>query len=154
MLYALCAWPVNIALLCHDVKSYFSKHFNISSKTCNTILYSETILDIFEHTLKYSNQTKQIYSTYSWFRLIKQHIYFAILWYIKITVSQWVKYHLTACTPTLTSPRLNPQSVVVHNILHPFSFHPIITLIFTLNCSMTILPINCLNSYLTIFLGL
>jgi hypothetical protein len=43
----------------------------------HTILDSETIIDIFEHTLKYSNQPKQIYSTYSWFGFIKQHIYFA-----------------------------------------------------------------------------
>jgi len=69
MLYAtcsmLCAWPVNIALLYHADKSYFSKHFNISSKTCNTLYY----------ILKLS----LIYSTYSWFGFIKQHIYFAIL---------------------------------------------------------------------------
>jgi len=44
----------------------------------HTVLYSEPILDIFEHTLKYSNQAKQIYSTYSWFGFIKQHIYIYI----------------------------------------------------------------------------
>jgi hypothetical protein len=45
----------------------------------HTILYSQTVIDIFEHTLKYSNQPKQIYLTYSWFRFIKQHIYIYIL---------------------------------------------------------------------------
>jgi hypothetical protein len=45
----------------------------------HTILYFETIIDIFEHTLKYSNQTKQIYLAYSWFGFTKQYIYFAIL---------------------------------------------------------------------------
>jgi hypothetical protein len=44
----------------------------------HTILYSQTVIDIFEHTLKYSNQPKQIYLTYSWFRFIKQHIYIYI----------------------------------------------------------------------------
>jgi len=83
LLYALCsmlfAWLVNIVFLYHAGKSYFSKHFTISSQNIqHTILYSETIIDIFEHTLKYSNQAKQIYSTYSWFIFIK-HIYFAIL---------------------------------------------------------------------------
>jgi hypothetical protein len=38
----------------------------------HTILYSETILDIFEHTLKYSNQAEHIYLTYSWFGFIKK----------------------------------------------------------------------------------
>jgi hypothetical protein len=45
----------------------------------HTILDSETIIDIFEHTPKYSNQAKQIYSTYSLFGFIKKYIYFAIL---------------------------------------------------------------------------
>jgi hypothetical protein len=67
----------------------------------HTILYSETIIDIFEHTLKYSNQAEQIYLTYSWFGVTKRYIYFAILYYMKIIVSQWVKYHL-GCVGLLT----------------------------------------------------
>jgi len=35
------------------------------------ILDYETIIDIFEYTLKYSNQVNQIYSIYSWFEFIK-----------------------------------------------------------------------------------
>jgi hypothetical protein len=34
------AWLVNIVLLYHADKSYFSKHFNISSKTCNILYYT------------------------------------------------------------------------------------------------------------------
>jgi hypothetical protein len=44
----------------------------------HTILYSETILDIFEHTLKHSNQAEHIYLTYSWFGFKKQYIYFSV----------------------------------------------------------------------------
>jgi hypothetical protein len=47
--------------------------FHPKHATHCTILW--TIFDIFEHTLKYSNQAKQIYSTYSWFIFIK-HTYF------------------------------------------------------------------------------
>jgi len=53
----------------------------------HTIIDSKTILDIFEHTLKYSNQPKQIHLTYSWFRFIKQYIFFNSIIY-KIIVSQ------------------------------------------------------------------
>jgi hypothetical protein len=42
----------------------------------HTILYSETIIDIFEHILKYSNRGKQIYLTYSWFGFTRQYIFF------------------------------------------------------------------------------
>jgi hypothetical protein len=97
----------------------------------HTILDSETILDIFEHTLKYSNQAKQIYLTYSWFEFIKQYIFCNSIIHKNNSFLVSRILTLTACTPTLTSLRLNPQSAVEHNILHPFSFHPIITLIIT-----------------------
>jgi hypothetical protein len=97
----------------------------------HTILDSETILDIFEHTLKYSNQAKHIYLTYSWFRFIKQYIFYNSMIHKNNNFLVSRILTLIACTPTLTSPRLNPQSAAEHNILHLFSFHPIITLIIT-----------------------
>jgi len=91
--------PINMKLYhstLHNLNLNRSSYLN----TLKTILHISSIhhfiasLILFEHSWNYSNQPKQIYSTYSWFGFIK-HIYFAILIYIKIIVSQWVKYHIS-----------------------------------------------------------
>jgi hypothetical protein len=149
--------PINMELY-HSTMHNLNPNRSSHSNTLKIILHISSIhhfitsLILFEHSWNYSNQPKQIINI-QLIQIYKTHIFF---YFNKITIIifQWVKYHLTACTPTLISPRLNPQSAAVHNILHQFSFHPIIALIFTLNRSMTILPINCLSSYLIIILGL
>jgi hypothetical protein len=65
----------------HNLNPNCSSHSN----TLKTILHISSIhhfitsLTLFAHSWNYSNQPKQIYSTYSWFGFIKQYISFTIL---------------------------------------------------------------------------
>jgi hypothetical protein len=45
--------------------------WNHSNHTSHTIFYYQTVIDLFQYTLNYSNHPKQIYSKYSRFGFIK-----------------------------------------------------------------------------------
>jgi hypothetical protein len=76
--------PINMKLY-HSTLHNLNLNRSSHSNTLKTILHISSIhhfitsLILFAHSWNYSNQPKQIYSTYSWLGFIKQHIYFAIL---------------------------------------------------------------------------
>jgi hypothetical protein len=76
--------PINMKLY-HSTLHNLNHNRSSHSNALKTILHISSIhhlitsLILFAHSWNYSNQPKQIYSTYSWFEFIKQHIYFVIL---------------------------------------------------------------------------
>jgi len=76
--------PINMKLY-HSTLHNLNPNGSSHSNTLKTILHISSIhhfitsLILFAHNWNYSNHPKQIYSTYSWFGFIKQHIYFANL---------------------------------------------------------------------------